>query len=110
MRPVAWLLCGLVGFISVPQVQAWEEQDRGAYNNKMALLSVLLEGAQDRAGGSDGDLQTLCLLMSIGNDVTQRYVDLNPEDEQMEHRLMAMRNDLTVCLALLYNPTAASRF
>ena len=76
----------------------------------MALLSVLLEGAQDRAGGSDGDLQTLCLLMSIGNDVTQRYVDLNPEDEQMEHRLMAMRNDLTVCLALLYNPTAASRF
>ena len=44
--------------------------------------------------------------MSIGNDVTLRYVQLNPEDQLIEKRLSAMRDDLTVCLAVLYNPQA----
>ena len=83
--------------------EAWQESDRQAYNNKMALLKILLEGAKNRATDS-GDLETLCLLMSIGNDVTLRYVQLNPDDQQIQKRLTGMRDDLTVCLALLYNP------
>ena len=47
--------------------------------------------------------------MSIGNDVTERYVEINPEDAQIQQRLLAMRQDLRVCLATLGNPTAASR-
>ena len=84
---------------------AWQEGDRQAYNNKMALLKVLVDGAKDRVSGS-GDLETLCLLMSIGNDVTLRYTQLNPKDNQIQKRLVGMRDDLTVCLALLYNPQA----
>ena len=37
--------------------------------------------------------------MSIGNDVTERYVATNPEDVQIQQRLMAMRQDLSACLA-----------
>ena len=81
--------------ISAP-VSAWQVSDREAYNNKMALLGFLLESAQQRAGG---DVQTLCLLMSISNDVTERYVATNPEDVQIQQRLMAMRQDLRACLA-----------
>jgi len=85
---------------SAVPVQAWEEGDRQAYNNKMSLLKVLVDGAKDRAS-DHGDLETLCLLMSIGNDVTLRYVQLNPEDQQIKTRLMSMRTDMTSCLALL---------
>ena len=45
--------------------------------------------------------------MSIGNDVTLRYVQLNPDDQQIQERLNGMRDDLTVCLAVLYNPQAS---
>ena len=40
------------------------------------------------------------MLMSIGNDVTLRYTQVNPTDWQIRNRLTAMRDDLTVCLAL----------
>ena len=73
-----------------------DEHDRGTYNNKMALLGFLLESAQQRAGR---DVQTLYLLMSISNDVTEQYVETNPEDVQIKQRLMAMRQDLRTCLA-----------
>ena len=86
---------------SVAPVQAWDEGDRQAYNNKMSLLKVLVDGAKDRASDR-GDLETLCLLMSIGNDVTLRYVQLNPEDQQIKMRLLSMRTDMTSCLALLH--------
>ena len=36
--------------------------------------------------------------MSISNDVTERYVATNPEDVQIQQRLMAMRQDLSACL------------
>jgi hypothetical protein len=62
MRGWACLLAGLIAGTTAPGAVAWEEQDRGSYNNKMALLSFLLESAQERAGR---DVQTLCLLMSI---------------------------------------------
>ena len=105
MKPAAWLAGLVVALSPLQPAMAWQEGDRQAYNNKMALLKVLVDGAKDRATGS-GDLETLCLLMSIGNDVTLRYVQLNPKDDQIRERLVGMRDDLTVCLALLYNSQA----
>ena len=97
MKVWACLLAGLIAGITAPGALAWDKHDdRGTYNNKMALLGFLLESAQRRAGG---DVQTLCLLMSISNDVTERYVATNPEDVQIQKRLMAMRQDLRACLA-----------
>lgn len=81
---------------------SWEVSDRQAYNNKMALLNVMLEGAKQRAVDTD-DLETLCLVMSIGNDVTERYLQEQDNDQQIRQRLTGMRNDFTACLALLYN-------
>ena len=83
----------------VTPVQAWEQTERQSYNNKMTLLQVMLDGAKERASNT-GDLETLCMLMSIGNDVTHRYTQVNPTDWQIRNRLTAMRDDLTVCLAL----------
>ena len=96
MKVWACLLAGLIAGSTTPAAVAWDEHDRGTYNNKMALLGFLLESAQRRAGR---DVQTLCLLMSISNDVTERYVEANPQDAQIEKRLLAMRQDLSVCLA-----------
>ena len=62
----------------------------------MALLCFLLESAQQPAGR---DVQTLCLLMSIGNDVNEQYMAINPDDVQIQQRLMAMLQDLSACLA-----------
>ena len=107
MRVLAWLLAGLIAGTTAPVTLAWDDDDRGAYNNKMTLLGVLLENAQQRAGR---DLQTLCLLMSIGNDVTERYVETNPKDVQIQRRLQTMRQDLSVCLSSLGRPASASRF
>ena len=83
--------------------QTLAETNRQAYNNKMTLLQVLLDGAKERASDT-GDLETLCMLMSIGNDVTSRYSQLNPMDIQVKDRLAAMRDDLSLCMALLYEP------
>ena len=83
--------------------QVLAETNRQAYNNKMTLLQVLLDGAKERASDT-GDLETLCMLMSIGNDVTSRYTQLNPEDLQVKDRLGAMRDDLSLCLVLLEEP------
>ena len=69
MRVWACLLAGLIAGTTAPGAVACDEQDRGSYNNKMALLSFLLESAQQLAGR---DVQTLCLLMSVGNDVTEQ--------------------------------------
>ena len=108
--PIAAVLAGFLftALSMLSPANAWQEGNRQAYNNKMALLKVLLDGAKHRATKS-GDLETLCLLMSIGNDVTLRYVQLNPGDRQIQKRLNGMRDDLTVCLALLYNPSNASK-
>ena len=62
----------------------------------MDLLGFLLESALQRARR---DVQILCLLMSFSNDLTERYVETNPEDVQIQQRLIAMRQDLRACLA-----------
>ena len=96
------LLSALILFGMVTPSMAWEETDQQAYHNKMSLLKVMLEGARIRAVETN-DLETLCLILSIGNDVTIRYVELNPNDVEITNRLDGMRNDMTACLALLYN-------
>ena len=96
MKVWACLLAGLIVGTTTPSAVAWEKHDRDTYKNKMALLGFLLESAQQRSGR---DVQTLCLLMSISNDVTERYVETNPEGVQIRQRLMAMRQDLRACLA-----------
>lgn len=96
------LLSALILFGMVSPSMAWEETDQQAYHNKMSLLKVMLEGARIRAVETN-DLETLCLIMSIGNDVTIRYIELNPNDVEITNRLDGMRNDMTACLALLYN-------
>ena len=103
MRVLACLLAGLIAGTTASAAHAWENGDRSAYNNKMALLGFLLESAQQRA---ERDLQTLCLLMSISNDVTERYVATNPQDTQIQQRLLAMRQDLSACLANQAEPQA----
>ena len=45
MRVWACLLAGLIAGTTAPVAVALEEQDRGSYNNKMGLLSFLLESA-----------------------------------------------------------------
>ncbi|QBE68930.1 hypothetical protein SynWH8101_1344 [Synechococcus sp. WH 8101] len=95
---------GLVGMalsLGTPiEVRAWEATDRQLYNNKMALLQVIRDGAGQRAAQS-GDVETLCLVLSIGVDVTERYVQAKPKDEQIRKRLKGMRKDLLSCLALM---------
>ena len=66
-----WLVATLISLLLQMPAMTWEEGDRQAYNNKMALLKVLVDAAKDRATLS-GDLETLFILMSIGNDVTLR--------------------------------------
>ena len=96
------MLSALILFGMVTPSMAWEETDQQAYHNKMSILKVMLEGARMRAVETN-DLETLCLIMSIGNDVTIRYVELNTNDVEITNRLDGMRNDMTACLALLYN-------
>ena len=96
MKGWTCLLAGLIAGTKTPGAAAWDERDRGLHNNKMALLGFLLESAQQRA---ELDVQTLCLLMSFSNDVTEGYVATNPEDVQIQQRLMAMRQALRACLA-----------
>ena len=96
------LISALILFGIATPALAWEETDQQAYYNKMSLLKVMLEGARIRAAETN-DLQTLCLIMSIGNDVTLRYIELKPNDVEISNRLDGMRNDMTACLALLYN-------
>ena len=94
------LVMAMAGF-SAP-VSAWQVNDRQAYNNRMALLTVILEGAKQRAVETD-DLETLCLVMSIGNDVTELYLQEQTSDQQIRQRLNGMRDDFSACIGLLDN-------
>jgi hypothetical protein len=100
MKLSRWLLTGLIGLSLTSPAGAWEQDDRSNYNNKMALLGVLLEGAKERAQVR-GDIETLCLLLSIGKDVTTSYVNVAPNNQQINQRLVEMNNDLNRCLSML---------
>ena len=66
----------------------------------MALLGVLLDGAKERAQ-DNGDIETLCLLLSIGTDVTANYVNIAPNNQQINQRLVVMNRDLKMCFSML---------
>ena len=100
MKLRRWLLTGLIGLIVTSPAGAWEQDDRSNYNNKMALLGVLLEGAKQRAQ-ENGDIETLCLLLSIGRDVTANYVSITPNNQQINQRFVAMNRDLNMCFSML---------
>ena len=90
----------IAGLIVTSPAGAWEQDDRSNYNNKMALLGVLLEGAKQRAQ-ENGDIETLCLLLSIGTDVTANYVNSAPNNQQINQRLVAMNQDRNMCFSML---------
>ena len=94
------LLAGFIGLGLTTPAHAWGQEDRNNYNNKMALLGVLLEGAKERAQ-DHGDIETLCLLLDIGADVTANYVNTAPNNQQINQRLVAMNNDLNMCISML---------
>ena len=100
MKVVCWLLTGFIGLSLTTTAGAWEQGDRSNYNNKMALLGVLLEGAKQRAQ-ENGDIETLCLLLSIGTDVTANYVNSAPNNQQINQRLVAMNQDRNMCFSML---------
>ena len=100
MKLRRWLLTGLIGLIVTSPAGAWEQDDRSNYNNKMALLVVLLEGAKQRAQ-ENGDIQTICLLLSVGTDVTANCVNSAPNNQQINQRLVAMNRDRTMCFSML---------
>ena len=66
----------------------------------MALLGVLLDGAKERAQ-ENGDIETFCLLLSIGTDVTANYVNIAPNNQQINQCLVTMNRDLNVCFSML---------
>ena len=100
MKLRCWLLAGFIGLSLTTPASASGQDDRNTYNNKMSLLGVLLEGAKERAQES-GDVQTLCLLLSIGKDVTANYVNTAPNNQRINQRLVAMNHDLNICLNML---------
>ena len=73
------------------------QEARQTYNNKMALIGVLRESARQRAV-ADGDLQTLCLILGIGLDVTDRYLSQAPGNAALQSRRRLMVADLETCL------------
>ena len=100
MKLRRWLLTGLIGLSLTSPAGAWEQDDRSNYNNKMALLGVLLDGAKERAQ-DNGDIETLCLLLSIGTDVTANYVNIALNNQRINQRLVAMNRDLNICFSIL---------
>ena len=59
-----------------------------------------MEGAKERAQVR-GDIDTLCLPLSIGKDVTTSFVNVAPNNQQINQRFVEMDNDLNTCLSML---------
>lgn len=100
MKLRRWLLTGLIGLSLTSPAGAWEKDDRSNYNNKMALLDVLLEGAKERTQ-DNGDIETLCLLLSVVTNFTANYVNIAPNNQQINQRLVSMNRDLNMCFNML---------
>ena len=85
-----------ISFGSMPSTLATELEARSTYNNKMTLIGVLREGARQRAV-EVSDLQTLCLILGIGLDVTDRYLDQAADAGGLRQRRQRMQADLNTC-------------
>jgi hypothetical protein len=66
----------------------------------MDLLGMLLEGAKERAQVR-GDIETLRLLLSIGKEITTSHVNVAPNNQQINQRLVEMNKDLNRWLSML---------
>lgn len=91
-----------ITFGSIPSALAADDNAQSTYNNKMALIGVLREGARQRAV-EVGDLQTLCLILGIGLDVTDRYLDQAVDAGALRQRRQRMQVDLNTCLQGMRN-------
>jgi hypothetical protein len=100
MKLRRWLLAGLIWQSLTSPADAWKQDDRSNYNNKMELIRVLLEGAKERAQ-ENGDIETLYLLLSTGTDVTANYVNIAPNNQQINQYLVAMNRDLNMCFSMV---------
>jgi hypothetical protein len=87
---------------------AWEEADKKAFEEKIGILAEMINKQRAEIDTSSpaaarAGLRTQCLLQSIGIDVVKRYLDFNPNDQWWQQKYSRLRDDLTVCLGLLYN-------
>ena len=92
------LLAWVIATVAVAgPVWGMDPSPRRTYNNKMTLIGVLREGARQRAAVR-GDLETLCLILGIGLDVTDRYLTVQKSDQDLLKRRQVMEDDLNTCL------------
>jgi len=98
MPVVAVLIAALAAEVKVEAAPQGAEIDQARliYNNKMALIGVLRESARQRAW-AEGDFQTLCLILGIGIDVTDRYLAQRDQDDALTKRRNLMASDLKTC-------------
>lgn len=88
--------------------KAWEESDKQAFLDKISIMSnIILDHNKlitSGAGPVDpSSLRQQCLLQSIGIDVIHRYLEFNPDDEPWKQKYLRLRDNLTLCLAMMYN-------
>jgi len=84
--------------------KAWEEPDKQAFEEKIGIIaSMIQDHAKSLGAGTDSaSLRAQCLLQSIGIDVVHRYLELNPGDVTWKQKYVKLREDLTVCLYMMY--------
>lgn len=97
MKPVTLFVAGLF-LLFTPPAYAWEDGDKTAYLEKLDVLQNLVR----EAAAKPDNLREVCLLMSIGNDVNRRYLELNADDAEERERQGVMADQLSTCLAGLY--------
>lgn len=107
------LLCGAVlmilcSLVFPPSALAWEESDKRAFEEKIGIVAAMVNEQREGIDTSTPEaakagLRTQCLLQSIGIDVVKRYLDFNPGDQWWQQKYSRLRDDLTVCLGILYN-------
>ena len=99
----AWTAaCVLSVFAICPHAKAWEERDKQAFEEKIGIIAGMVQET-GKSLGSDRDSWRLhCLLQSIGIDVVNRYLQLNPGDVPWKQKHAKLREDLTVCLYMMY--------
>lgn len=88
--------------------KAWEEADKKAFEEKIEIIATIIQEHQKSIASSSSEkvdsssLRFLCLLQSIGIDVVHRYLALSPNDLAWRQKYPKLRDDLTVCLYVMY--------
>lgn len=107
-----------ISFLSVIVIcapgKAWDESDKQAFEEKIDIIgNMIKENAKSLSSGpgklDPASLRFQCLLQSIGIDVVHRYLEFNPGDPRWKQNYVELRNGLTVCLYVMYNPQKVGR-